>query len=74
MHEEKIYHPRDANGYKEPTQKLVNGVRKRVSFRKQFNLPNIWDCRDGYYIRITYVYTGINKKDVRSIPVTVKVK
>lgn len=70
-----IYHGSDQWGMLDVDNKAVNGVRKLVSFRKSFQIQNIPDCRSGYYVRVTYIYTSaVNGKGIRSISTTVKVR
>ena len=70
-----VYHGADQWGMLDVTTKSVNSVRGLVSFRKQFQLQNIPDCRSGYYVRVTYLYTSaVNGKGIRSISTTVKVR
>ena len=70
-----VYHGSDQWGMLDVTTKSVNSVRWLVSFRKQFQLQNIPDCRSGYYVRVTYRYTSaVNGKGIRSISTTVKVR
>lgn len=70
-----VYHGSDQWGMLDVTTKSVNSVRGLVSFRKQFQLRNIPDCRSGYYVRVTYLYTSaINGRNIRSISTTVKVR
>ena len=70
-----VYHGSDQWGMLDVTTKSVNSVRGLVSFRKQFQLQNIPDCRSGYYVRVTYLYTSaVNGKGIRSISTTVKVR
>lgn len=70
-----IYHPNDQWGYLEATQPRVDAVRNKIKFRKSFQIPNVWDCRDEYYVRITYIYTSAtNGRNLRSDSTTVRVR
>ena len=71
----KTYHPNDQWGYLEANQDTVNTARQEVSFRKQFLIQNVPDCRTGYYVRLTYYYTSVTGcGTVRSKKTVVKVR
>lgn len=75
LYDKSVYHPNDKSGYIEANQYTVNSVRNKIKFRKNFQIQNVWDCRDGYYIRITYVYTSaVDGKNLTSDSVVVKVR
>lgn len=75
LYDRKIYHPRDKYGYLEANQHSVNSVRNKIKFRKNFQIQNVWDCRDGYYVKVTYVYTSaIHGKNLTSESVIVRVR
>lgn len=69
-----MYHPKDQWAYQEPTQDTVNAVRKKITFRKTFLMPNAYEAKGGY-VRITYLYTSLTTgKTVRSKSVVVRIK
>ena len=75
LYSRKTYHPRDQWGYLEATQATVDAARNKISFRKSFLIPNVPDCRSGYYVRITYLYTSTTGcGNARSQKVVVKAR
>ena len=75
LYSKSIYHPRDKNGHIEANQQLVNLVRNKVSFRRKFQIQNIWDCKDTYYVRVIYIYTSaLNGKNIRAVSRIVRVR
>ena len=75
LYSRSIYHPRDKNGCIEANQQLVNLVRKKISFRRKFQIQNIWDCNGTYYVRVIYIYTSaLNGKNIRAVSRIVRVR
>ena len=75
LYSRSIYHPKDKNGHIEANQQLVNLVRNKISFRRKFQIKNIWDCKNTYYVRVIYIYTSaLNGKNIRAVSRIVRVR
>lgn len=72
LYSRSVYHPNDENGFIDATQAVVDAVRKKISFRRPFQIPN---CRSRY-VRMTYIYTSAidGKRNVRSESVVVRTR
>ena len=76
---DKVYHPKDQWGMMEITQRRVDKTKdimrkNKTMFMKSFKIFNVPDCKDGYYVRITYIYTNLRGNISHSDSVIVKVK
>ena len=77
LYKKTIFHPNDDSAVLYANQKVVDNIRKRkdFSFKKSFQIPRVYDCKDGYFVRITYLYiSAIDGKRYCSRPVVVRVK